>query len=248
MGAAAGHLMGYFAQYWLPAGHVSSLGFYSMLGMGAMMSAVLQAPLAGLTALLELTGNLNLIVPAMFVIVVANLVAHSPPFGKNSLFIEQMRARGLDYAHNPIAQSLRRVGVIYAMDRRFTTAQQAQMSGSTAEWVLSRKPHWIIVEAEPQAWVLVRAADVARALSELGAPDEATDTVATLDLLAIPAQRLQVALIDRRATLQEALAQMQQQDLAALVVVAGLAPPYQFQGIVTREAIEHNYLGFKNTQ
>ena len=51
-----------------------SVGFYAMLGMGALMGATLRAPLAALVALLELTANPNIIMPGMLVIVVAGLV------------------------------------------------------------------------------------------------------------------------------------------------------------------------------
>ena len=62
MGAAAGALMGQIST-WLVPDYPVSYGFYAMLGMGAMMGAVLRAPLAALIALLELTANPNIIMP-----------------------------------------------------------------------------------------------------------------------------------------------------------------------------------------
>ena len=53
-----------------------------MLGMGA----TLQAPLAALLALLELTGNQNIIFPGMLAIVSANLAAREL-FKSDSLFL-----------------------------------------------------------------------------------------------------------------------------------------------------------------
>jgi H+/Cl- antiporter ClcA len=46
-----------------------STGLYAIIGMVAMMGAVLRAPLAALVALMELTGNLNIILPGMIAVV-----------------------------------------------------------------------------------------------------------------------------------------------------------------------------------
>ncbi len=51
-----------------------SAGFYALTGMVAMMGAILHAPLAALVALMELTGNLNIILPGMIAVVGAELV------------------------------------------------------------------------------------------------------------------------------------------------------------------------------
>jgi len=45
--------------------------------MVAMMGAVLRAPLAALVALIELTGNLNIILPGMIAVVSGEIAARS---------------------------------------------------------------------------------------------------------------------------------------------------------------------------
>ncbi len=72
IGAGVGGVIGIIGNYFEPL-QATSEGFYVMLGMAAMMAAVLQAPLAGLMAVLELTANPNLILPAMLIIVVVTL-------------------------------------------------------------------------------------------------------------------------------------------------------------------------------
>lgn len=74
IGGAAGTLVGLVTVAWYPFPSGSS-GFYAIIGMLAMMSAVLQAPLAALTALLELTGNSTIILPGMVAIITADLVS-----------------------------------------------------------------------------------------------------------------------------------------------------------------------------
>ena len=74
VGGAAGGLVGLMAPLWVqfPLGSES---FYAVMGMVAMMGAVLQAPLAALFALLELTAVPDIILPGMTVVVTADLVA-----------------------------------------------------------------------------------------------------------------------------------------------------------------------------
>ena len=63
----------------------SSPGFYATIGMVAMMGATLRAPLAALTALLELTANPNIILPGMLAVASAELT-NRLFLGKESVF------------------------------------------------------------------------------------------------------------------------------------------------------------------
>ena len=70
IGAAAGGALG-VAGAALAPDHASTSGFYALLGMGAMMAGSLHAPLAALTAMLELTGNPAIIWPGMLAAIAA---------------------------------------------------------------------------------------------------------------------------------------------------------------------------------
>ena len=73
IGGAAGAAVGLaMAQYSLI--NTDSSGFYAIIGMVAMMGATLRAPLAALTALLELTANSNIILPGMVAVACAELI------------------------------------------------------------------------------------------------------------------------------------------------------------------------------
>ncbi len=76
IGGALGALAEGLAAQWYPW-YADSNGFYTMIGMVAMMGAVLRAPLAALVALMELTGNLNIILPGMIAVVIAELATRS---------------------------------------------------------------------------------------------------------------------------------------------------------------------------
>jgi CIC family chloride channel protein len=232
IGATAGGAMGIIADNWLP-GDIASPAFYALIGMGTMMGATLQAPLAALTAMLELTANPNIILPGMLALITAGLVSREV-FGKESVYIELIRARGLDYRHNPLTQTLRRIGVASVMERRLETLP-GEVSRETALAALAREPQWILVTAGNQPLSLMPAVDLARYLQE----DQTTETV---DLVDIPAHRKQVVAIDFQATLQEALTSLRGADVDALYVIRRTIPGIErIYGIVTRKDIDRSY-------
>jgi len=234
IGSAAGGLLGLIGAHWAPVG-VSHIALYAMLGMGAMMGATLRAPLAALVALLELTGNPNLILPGMLAIVAATLTT-SELFRLESVFVVQMRELGLDYAHDPIAQHLRRTGVAAVMSRSFRCAP-AIVSVPEAAALLAGTPHWIIVEqGESVRRVLLPASDLARHLDTIDDPD------ARLDLLEIPGKRQPLASIHPQATLHEARQLLQREQIDALCVERPIAPlATRIFGVLTRADIEAAY-------
>lgn len=84
IGGAAGAAVGVAAPDWVGFA-TGSESFYGAMGMMAMMAAVLQAPLAALFALLELTADPHIILPGMTVVVTADLVARQL-LGRDSVF------------------------------------------------------------------------------------------------------------------------------------------------------------------
>ena len=72
IGAAAGGLTGVAVEMFMGS-NMSDIGFYAIIGMVTMMGATLQAPLAALMALLELTANPSIILPGMLAVITANL-------------------------------------------------------------------------------------------------------------------------------------------------------------------------------
>lgn len=93
------------------------VGLYTIIGMTAIMGVCLSAPLAALVALLEMTNNPSIILPAMFVSIPAFLIAHQA-FNTKSLFLEQLDIMGLDYRVSAVQQALQKTGVRARMDKR----------------------------------------------------------------------------------------------------------------------------------
>jgi len=199
----------------------------------AMMGATLQAPLAALTAILELTANPNIILPGMLALITAGLVSREV-FGMDSVYQVLLRARGLDYHHNPLTQALHRIGVAGVMERRVATLPEgANRQEATA--ALASEPQWILVNINRHpAWIMP-AADLARHLAK-HEPEE------LLPLGDIPAQRREITAIDFTATLMEAQEALERDKADAAYVVRRTIPGIErVYGILTREDIERSY-------
>ena len=232
IGAAAGGLLGTLGVM-LGINEPASIGLYAMIGMGAMMAGSLQAPLAGLIAILELTGNPNFILPGMLAVVAATITSGSIG-GRQSIFQGLMRSLGLDYRNDPVAQSLRRVGVAGVMNRQVTVLPR-EASVEKIDVALSKHPSWILVEEDGSPVVLLPAVDLVRTRKESPELD-------TLDLRGFPGKRLQTAAIDIRASLHEAQVKMTETGAEALYVVSQTVPGIpRVHGVLTREDVDSGY-------
>lgn len=232
IGAAAGGALGALGE-WLAPLDVSSPAFYALIGLGAMMAGTLHAPLAALTAMLELTANPHIIWPGMLAVIAAYGVSRVA-FGQQGVFIALMRARGLDYRNDPIVQSLRRVGVAAAMELGVAALPRKAARAEIAA-ALALNPVWLLVVAASGPVSLLPAVDLVRQTMEQ--PDGTQ-----IDLLDFPAGRLQVAPIALGATLQEALDVMNSTGSEALYVPRPRAlGGEQSYGVLTRAQVERHY-------
>ncbi|MDC9719462.1 MAG: chloride channel protein [Gammaproteobacteria bacterium] len=160
MGACAGSALGHISSYVLD-GPTSDAGFYALLGMGAMMSAVLQAPLAALVALMELTHNPDIILPGMATIVIAN-ISCSHVFKQDSAFIEVLRKQGLDYQTNPIAQTLNHRGVTSLMHDDLSLIEANDHPATTLGYCSSKatlKEAWDLCKEHEYSCLLITDID-----------------------------------------------------------------------------------------
>ena len=235
IGATAGSSLGLLAAQWLPT-HVSSASFYAMLGMGAMMGATLQAPLAALTALVELTSNPAIILPGMLAVITADLTS-SELFRTPPALLMLARARGLDYRNDPVAQSLRRIGVTRVMNRSLVVAAP-RLTEAETENLLHSKPQWVVVRCDGDPTTVLPAADLATYLREVQLAEQRPETI---DLLEIPAQRRDVIVIDVRANLQEALDALADDPTQVLCVAHRARGRLRVLGIATTHDIELQY-------
>ena len=239
MGAAAGGAMGLIGQQFVP--DLAFPGFYAMLGMGAMMGATLQAPLAALMALLELTANQSVILPGMIAIISA-VLAERIIFKKPSIYRLLMIARGLDYRNSPVVQALRRIGVASVMERNIIQHKK-DISIEKAETILKTEPRWIIVLDENGQAQLVPSNDLSNHILTLKeASDESGEPMPEeLDMLNFPAVRLVASRITTIDTMQEAYDLMRNEDVDALFVSGAHGKTKdRIYGILTSEHVEQS--------
>ncbi|AWB59009.1 chloride channel protein [Colwellia sp. Arc7-D] len=117
IGAIAGICGSVIATYFM-TGNFSASDF-ALMGMAGFMAATLNAPLAALLCVVEMSNQIEIIVPAMIVITSA-CVFSGQFFGNRSIFIMQLEVQGLPYRRPPIEKSLQRIGVIGVMEEAFT--------------------------------------------------------------------------------------------------------------------------------
>ena len=244
IGAALGGAVGLVAM-WLYGDSVTHVGFYALLGMGAMMGASLQAPLAALTAIMELTYNPGIIMPGMLVIVVAQLTA-SEVFNKQSLFIAMLRSNGLDYAVDPALQVLRSAGIASVLDNSFERFD-AEITREEAEEIIQSGKEWIIINNKKGEIVaLMPTSELAKYFhrDDLLNEEIAQREDNTINLLEIPAKRLQLSPISIQANLLEAHEAFRNNAEALYVVFQedNVSPHTHIYGIVTPEKIEEAYV------
>lgn len=246
-GAAAGALFGIAATAFLPT-TIADPGLYIMLGMAAMMGAVLQAPLAAIMALLELTHSPDIILYGMLAVLSAALTARML-WGTQGFFVTARKGSSLHPLHQPVMQALSRVGVGAVMDRSVSVTT-AHIEPERARKLLAARPTWLLIhrqgdrhkaDSEPgRAPIALLAADMARALEKRDEPG--VEGGSKIDLLEIPGKRIELAPIDLEATLCEAYERLEDRRLDALYVRHTTAPMmHRVSGIITREAIENYY-------
>ncbi|MBN1008539.1 chloride channel protein [Amphritea pacifica] len=235
IGAVAGATFALLVGYYTGESY-SGVGFYAMLGMGAMMGAVLNAPLAALIALLELTGNPNIIFPGMLAIVVASTTVRFF-FNQPSIFLSSLKAQGLDYRQEPLTQVLSRLGVASVMNTSFVRCDRI-IGCESAIKALEQRPEWLVLEDNQgiPRYILLPA-DLQYFIdreSELNGFDPQLE----LDLLEVPAIRKDIVSLGINATLKEALDRMNSERLDALWIQNYSK---EITGTLTREQVEQFY-------
>lgn len=236
VGACLGGAFSIFGENFFPE-QVSSSGFYAVLGMGAMMAAVLNAPLAALVAVLELTYNPNILLPSMLVTVVACLTCRTLTKLPGIFSIH----RDLSGYDSPLFQMLSRSGVTSLMKTNLSRHSR------TVEWenahnLITDKPEWILIEDVGEPKFILRPADLARYIEEQQEDIENFDPDTPIDLREIPGERWRLFPIHSRATLQEALMMLEQNNAQAAYVSRPSAPLMSdVAGVLTRKDIDNFY-------
>jgi H+/Cl- antiporter ClcA len=232
IGATAGGAVGLVGHVLVPE-MSSGEAFYAMLGMGAMMGAVLQAPLAALMAVLELTANPNSILPGMLAIVTATLTTRVA-FKKKSVFVSMLEARGLVYQPDPVAISLGRTGVGAIMDRRLVSLPRHMEASALPD--AEEQTQWVLLTEGGRVRGVVRWHALKSFMAEA---DARTGEDQRLDLLQVHGTHESFALVRLHATLAEALHDMERSEAPlGLVTDSDHLRADGVCGVLTKDRIE----------
>ncbi len=217
----------------------TSLGFYALIGMAAMMSATLNAPLAALTAILELTSNPGIIMPGMLAIVIANLTT-TQIFAQDSIYHLQLKDKGMHHDDNPVAQYLRRISINNLLKGPVFILPATPYIREIFELIHHHRHGWVLVKCpETNAYHLF---ELDKLELDLAAFKDTPDD--TIELLALPSsQKMSASAVNLRDSLQDALNIIREKNVDALFAVHNTHHwPSNIYGIITRSDIEKKFL------
>lgn len=227
IGAFGGAILGTLGMMLFPelaTGH----RFYVLLGMAATMGALLNAPLAALLAIIELTHNLNVMFPAMLAVITAQLV-HREVFGQPSAYQTTLTALEQSVRTNPLTLTLLRTSVAALADHNLKHVPP-QLPVAEIPALIDNPVRWLVITNPEGKRIVVHREHWFPLLAELDSADE------TVDLLALLEQRRRTVSVDSGDTLMEALDAMNQAGLDTVFVQG-----YLDEGVITREALSDHY-------
>ena len=231
IGGCLGGLLGIGGESLLPA-YSSPLSLYVVIGMGAAMAAMMNAPLAALLAVVELTGNVSVVFPTMLAIVAATLTV-TVGFGSRSTHQTVLRHLQRIIPEDPISQLLDQTNVLSAMDRSVCVLNHGVGAGEPPGDDI---PGWCLLTREGEPLFLVRGADVVALTRHLAEEER-------IDLLERDLRRWAFTKLTPRATLREALDAMRNNDAQAVIVTdSKAAGGLGVRGVLTRDIIDQFYL------
>lgn len=208
-GVLAGAALGYIGRSF-GLDEVSPIAFYALLGMGAMMGATLHAPLAALTAMLELTSNPNVILPGMLVVIVAYLT-NRVGFNGQSIFLRILERQGEPWEPDPREQAMQQTAVATTLDDNAIALDATMSVGHLVE--AAAEYHLIVV---PSINCLYSGADLLE-WQQHNMPDYADD--AMIDIAATGVRNKHCLPIRAGASVYSAYVQLSRGETQSFYVV-----------------------------
>jgi len=230
IGACIGGALGFLGQSVMPE-FASDPSLYIVIGMAAAMAAVLNAPLAAILAVVELTHTVSIAMPAMLAIVAATLT-NTGAFHQRSAhrsILEQLKRL---VPNDPVNQLLHRSAITASLEVSVTKVSVA-LNQAQAELLTKATPAWCLIERGSELLYLVRGQDLVEWLADNPVDDN------DQDLTEADIRRWTIAALPVQATLRQALDTMRSETVEAVWVYnRGTGGSKVLQGIVTRDAVE----------
>jgi H+/Cl- antiporter ClcA len=213
-------------------------GDFALMGMAGFLAATLNAPLAALLTVVELSNQLEVVVPAMIVIATA-CVFSGQFFNNRSIFVMQLEQQGLKYRKPPIEKSLQRIGVLGVLQDNIKVYQQTcPESVLTSLRNLELLNHILVRTSPAQPTPQSDTISSDNRFSWLKLEHNSTDSSVTImPILLVPLQS--------QATLAEAYLALHEQRNGAVYIYE--SDPCEVLGIITFEQIRCYLLEGKTT-
>lgn len=225
IGAIAGTLASVIVLQFYPSENLGS--DFALMGMAGFMAATLNAPLAALLAVLELSHQLDVIIPAMIVITSACL-ASGQFFNNRSIFTMQLDVQGLQYRKPPIENALQKIGVLAVMNTQFTLFNNHEMARVEAHLTEKNAENFaIITDSDSENMQTTSYTWAERKLSE--------DLISTDNII-----QHQLWPLSGQATLAEVYALLVEQRCGGVFIYDKI--PNNIQGVVTFEQVRRYLL------
>ena len=136
LGAMAGGFFGAVVHQLFPA-VTASPGAYSIVGMGAVVSATTHGPLSAMLILFEMTGNYKIILPLMLSCILATIFAGM--LMKDSIYTLKLARRGIDIREGKEVNVLKSMFVKDVMNRHVETISESSALVEMADHISKSK-------------------------------------------------------------------------------------------------------------
>ncbi|UCD79985.1 MAG: chloride channel protein [Desulfobacterales bacterium] len=225
MGAMAGGFFGGVVHDLFP--HVTaSPGAYSIVGMGAVVSATTHGPLTAILILFEMTGDYKIILPLMFSCIVGTIA--SGQLLRDSIYTLKLARRGIDIKEGKEVNVLKSLFVKDVMSRQVETIPEGLPLEAMSDKISKSKFNsFPVLNADDKLCGIISFIDYSEAIFDedlkhlVVAKDLATSNVVT---------------VSSDDNLYAALEKISRQDFATLPVVSP-DDPGQLVGVISRRDI-----------
>ncbi len=136
MGAMAGGFFGTVVHNLFPS-VTASPGAYSIVGMGAVVSATTHGPLTALLMLFEMTGDYKIILPLMITCIISSIIARQ--LLKESIYSLKLLRRGINLEEGKEINVLKSIKVSEVMNAKVETITEALGVEKLAEIISKSK-------------------------------------------------------------------------------------------------------------
>jgi CIC family chloride channel protein len=225
LGAMAGGFFGIVVHQLFP-NITASPGAYSIVGMGAVVSATTHGPLAAILILFEMTGSYKIILPVMLACIIATIA--SGQLLRDSIYTLKLARRGVDIKAGKEVNVLKSMFVKDVMNTNVETMPEALPLGKMAQRISKSKFNsFPVLDDQDQLIGILSFNDYNEAIFDENLKDlVVAKDLATTDLVTI-------SLDDNLWT---ALEKISSKDFAVLPVVSAQAPNI-LEGVVSRRDI-----------